>query len=72
MLPGHTCVVLFDDLRVLQFFREATWEGGGSALTMRGLVADFAQKYVHGYVPSRACACAGERLLESQPILVGR
>ena len=47
MLPGRTCVVLFDDFRVLQFFREATWEGGGSALTMRGLVADFAQKFVH-------------------------
>ena len=45
-LPGRTFIVMSSVFRASKYLNHATWEGGADALNARGVVMDFAQKFV--------------------------
>ena len=46
LLPSRTLIVMSSEFRARKYFHHATWEGGADALYARGVVMDFAQKFV--------------------------
>jgi hypothetical protein len=46
LLRDRTFIVMTSEFRAAKYFHHATWEGGADALNARGVVMDFAQKFV--------------------------
>lgn len=66
MLDDKICVVMYDEYRVVQAFKHLTLDGGVNPMLCRGLVVDYAMKFVKTYV---CCVDPARQLPPCAPVL---